>query len=249
MNEDESLEATIRVDPSELDRRIETVRSRLRSENPHDGVDAGRAFRVVAEENPERLEAHLDTMVDLLSDENGSLRLSGAIGLAGAAKTDPATVDEVVPELVVLLERACAPSIQIAALRALSRVGERSSESVAVADSAVADLLGTATPQIRLAVVTIFASVVIDAPSKFPETVRATEGALDDDSGRVRRCAAATLARVAIADPTTLSSVAGVLNRVEALEARLNAQPWHHDETVEEAADTLRALVEAREPN
>ena len=238
------LEVAVCEDPCELAHRIETVHRQLASDDPHERVAAGRAFRVAAAEAPAVLEPHLETVAELLSDENGSLQLSGALGIAGLAKTAPESVEERVPELVVVLERTRAPAIQMAVIRACSRVGERFPESVAVADGAIADLLRTATPQIRLAVVTVFANVVIEVPSNFPNTVRATEAALDDDSERVRRCAAATLALIATNNPSAVSSVAGVLARVEELETRLNAQPWHSDEIVKEAADTLRTLAE-----
>lgn len=238
------LEAAVREDPCELENRIEQIHRSLQSGDPHERVDAGRAFRAAADESPAVLEPHLETMVGLLSDENGSLQLSGALGLAGLAECDADAVEERVPELVVLLERTRAPAIQMAVIRAFSRVGERSPESVSVADEVIADLLRTATPQIRLAVVTVFASVVIEAPSMFSETVRAMEIALGDDSPRVHRCAAATLALVATRDPSAVSSVAGVLARVEELETRLNAQPWHSGEIVEGAARTLRTLDE-----
>jgi hypothetical protein len=236
------LEAAVREDPHELARRIETVHRSLASEDPHERVDAGRAFRAAAEEDPECLETHLETMVGLLSDDNGSLQLSGALGIAGLAKTTPESAEERVPELVVLLERTRAPAIQMTVIRALSRIGEHSPESVSIADAVIADVLRRATPQIRLAVVTVFASVVIEAPSMFPETVRAMENALNDDSPRVHRCAAATLALVATRDLSAVSSVAGVLARVEELETRLNSQPWHSDDIIEEAANTLRTL-------
>lgn len=70
------------------------------------------------------------------------------------------------------------------------------------------------------------------------------EDALDDESERVRRYAAAALALVATADRSAVSSVEGVRERVEEMEDRVTAHPWHADENVERAVETLRALGE-----
>lgn len=245
MTDHDSIEAAIREDPDEFEERVAEIRLRLTAADLHARLDAGRAFRAVAAERPAALEDHLGTLLDLLGEDNGSLQLSGATGIAGLAETAPESADEAVPALVARLERTDAPAVQMAILRALSRIGTRSPESVAVADGAVADLLRTATPQIRLAVVTVFASVPVRQPSALPATVRATEAALEDDDGRVRRCAAATLAQAAETDPSALSSVGDVLERVEALHARSNARQRGRGETLERAVDGLRA-VDAR---
>ncbi|MCL7416962.1 MAG: hypothetical protein M8354_03870 [Halalkalicoccus sp.] len=237
-----SLEAAVRNEPEGFEDRIDEIHERLASADPHASADAGRTFRAVAEERPALLETHRETLVDLLSADNGSLRLSGAFGLAGLAEPAPKTVVNAIPELVALLERTDAPAVQMAILRALSRTGERTPEAVAVADGAIADLLRTATPRIRLAVLTVFATVPIRAPTAFPATVNAAEDALADDSRRVRRCGAALLALIARSDPAALSSVADVRERVETLRTRRNAQPWHADDTLERAARTLRAI-------
>lgn len=243
MRESQTLERVVQDDPGELENRIEQIHRHLRSDDPHERMDAGRAFRA-AEENPTVLEPHLETLVDLLSDQNGSLQLSGAIGIAALAETTPETVAGTVPELISLLQDTNAPSIEIAVIRALTRIGEDSPDVIADTDTdrAVADLLRTATPMIRRGIVTIFASVVIENPLQFPETVYAMEDALDDKSARVRRYAAAAIALVATTDQSALSSVERVRDRVEELEAQVQAYPWHHDENVEQAAHTLRSL-------
>ena len=240
----DTLEGIVRNDPSELTARIEEVRRGLESDDLQTRRDAGRAFRVAAEQNPERIESHLDTVLGLLSDGSGSVRLSGAVSLRELATIAPATVADTIPELVALLEDADAPAIQMAAIRALTRVGEHSPRAVAVADATTADLLLTATPPIRTAVVTVFAGAILENPSSFPETVCAMEDALDDESERVRRYAAAALAVIATADRSAVSSVEDIRERVEAMEDRVTAHPWHADENVERAADTLRSLGE-----
>ena len=241
---DDTLEGIVENDPSELTARIEQVQRGLDSDDLQTRRDAGRAFRVVAEQNPELIEPHLKTVLGLLSDRSGSVRLSGAIALRELATIAPETVAERVPELLALLESADEPAIQMAAVRALTRVGEHSPAAVAVADETTADLLRTATPPIRTAIVTIFSGAVVEDPARFPETVRAMEDALDDELARVRRYAASALALVATTVPSAVSSVAYVRERVEELEDRVTAQPWHADENVEHAADTLRALGE-----
>lgn len=124
MGEERTLESVVWDDPNEMHHRIDAIRRRLRSDDPHERVDAGRAFRAAAEEDPELIGSHLDTVIGLLSDENGSLQLSGAIGIARLAEITPETVDGTVPELIALLERTHAPAIRMAAVRALTRIGE-----------------------------------------------------------------------------------------------------------------------------
>lgn len=241
---DDTLEGIVKNDPNELDARIEQVRRGLQSDDLQTRRDAGRAFRVAAEQNPDIIEPHLDTVLGLLDDRSGSVRLSGAVGLRELAARAPETVAETVPELLALLERADEPAIQMAVIRALTHVGEHSPAAIAVADETTATLLRTATPPIRTAIVTVFAGAVVEDPARFPDTVRAMEDALSDESEQVRRYSAAALALVATTDRSAVSSVAGVTERVEALEERVTAQPWHSDETVEHAANTLRTLDE-----
>jgi HEAT repeat protein len=243
-NETAGLKRIIENDPSELDARIEQVRRGLQSDDLQTRRDAGRAFRVAAEQNPAIIEPHCDTLVELLTDRSGSVRLSGVIGFKELATTAPTTVAERIPELLALLEGADAPAIQMAVVRALTRVGEHSPRTIAIADETTADLLRTATPPIKAAIVTVFAGVVVEDPARFPGTVSAIEDALDDEEERVRRYAAAELALIAKADQSAVSSVEEVRERVEVLEDRVMAHPWHSDETIEQAADTFRSLGE-----
>lgn len=243
-DEDEQLESIVSDDPPMLDRHIEDVRQGLESTDVHERVDAGRAFRVAAEGDPEVVRPHLDTLVSLLADQNGSVRHSGATAIAELAEADPEAVSETVPELTALLEATVAPAIENAAIEALTRIGERSPEAIAEADPVVADRLRTATPPVRRVIVTVFTSAVVEGPSQFPETVGAIEAALSDDSDRLRSYAAAATSLIASTDPTAFASFDNVLDRVETLEAALDAQPWHHDENVASAARRLRSLAD-----
>lgn len=242
--DDGTLEGIVQNDPNELTAHIEQVRRGLRADDLQTRRDAGRAIRVAATQHPALIEPHLDTVLESLSDRSGSVRLSGAVGLRELAAIAPAAVAETVPELLALVEDADAPAIQMAVIRALTHVGEWSPAAVAVTDETTADLLRTATTPIRTAIVTIFVGAVIENPSRFPETVCAMEAALDDESAQVRRYAAEALAVVATADRSAISSVVGVRERVETMEERLNAQPWHSDEYIAHAANTLRSLDE-----
>jgi hypothetical protein len=244
--EDETLEGVVRDDPRELDNCIEQVHRGLQSDDLPLRRDAGRAFRVAAEQTPETVEPYFDTVVGLLSDRSGSVQLSGAIAVAELATIAPATVAETLPELLTLLEDTDAPAIQLAVVRALTCIGAWSPAVAADADAVTADLLQTATPPIRTGVVTIFADVIIEVPTRFPETVGAMEDALDDESMCVRRSAAVALALVATTDQSALSSVEHVRDQVEALEAQMTADPRRqYGENITQAARTLRSLDDA----
>lgn len=237
------IEAIVEDDPTALERHIERVHRGLESADVHERMDAGRTVRIAAEGDPEVISPHLDTVGTLLADENGSIQHSGAVAIAELAEHDPEAVIETVPALIRLLDETVAPAIEMASIRALTRVGEFSPEAITDADGIVAERLRNATPPIRRVIVTVFASAVIEAPSEFPATVAAIEEALADDSGTLRSYAAAAISLVASADRSVLSSFDAVLDRVETLEARLDAQPWHHDENVAEAAGRLRSLA------
>jgi len=243
MTDDEPIETIVSDDPRALDRHIDDVRRGLESADAHERMDAGRTVRIAAEGDPEVVSPHLDTVVELLSDENGSIQHSAAVALAELAEHDPEAVIETVPALIRLLDATVAPAIEMGAIRALTRVGEVSPRAIANVDPIVAERLGTATPPIQRVIVTVFASAVIEAPSEFPATVAAIEETLTDDAETLRSYAAAAISLVASADPDALSSFDAVLDRVETLEARLDAQPWHHDENVAEAAGRLRSLA------
>lgn len=244
MRGDERLETIVSDDPTVLDRRIEDVCRGLQSTDVHERVDAGRAFRVAAEADPEVVRPYLDTLVSLLADENGSVQHSGATAIAELAGHDPESVIETVPELIALLEGTVAPAIENAAIKALTRIGERSPEAIAEADPVVADRLRTATSPVQRVIVTVFSSAVVEAPSRFPETIEAIEDALSDDSDPLRSYAAAAISLIAGADRTALSSFDDVLDRVETLETALDAQPFHRDENVGGAVRRLRSLTD-----
>lgn len=240
MTNHDSLEAIVKDEPSEFTNYVSEIDRQLASEDPHNRMDAGRAFRVVAEEHPVVLEPQIGTLIELLSADNGSLQLSGALGIAGLAEPAPETASKAVPELVVLLDETDAPAIQMAVLRALSQIEDVSPTAVSSVDRPIADLFRTATSQIRLGVVTVFANVLIQAPRTFPETISEIENALGDESGRVRSCAAITLALIAETNPTALSSINGVLDQVTELRVRRNVQPWHYSDCVDRAIDILQ---------
>lgn len=243
MTDFDSLERIVEDDPDALDDHVGRIRRQLESDDANARMDAGRAFRIAAEHDPELVAPHQKTLLTLLDDPNGSLRLSGAIGVAALAERDPARLVETVPELTALLETERAPAVRMAALRGLTRIGERFPEAVSVADDSIAALVDGAGAPLKTAALSVFGATVLSDPSGFPETIAAYERALDDDSARVRRCATSAIASVAAADPTALDSPERVLERIEAIEEQVNAQPWNHDSQVEQAAHTLRTLV------
>ena len=181
----DSLEAIVKDEPSEFMNHVSKIDRQLASEDPHNRMDAGRAFRVIAEEHPMVLEPHIGTLIELLLADNGSLQLSGALGIAGLAEPAPETASKAVPELVVLLDETDAPAIQMAILRALSQIEDMSPTAILSVDRPLADLFRTATLQIRLGVVTVFANILIQASRTFPETISEIENALGDESGHV----------------------------------------------------------------
>lgn len=182
MSNHNSLEEIVKDESSEFTTYISETDRRLASEDPHDRMDAGRVFRVIAEEHPMALEPQIRILIELLSADNGSLQLSGTLGIAGLAEPAPETASKAIPELVALLDETDAPAIQMAVLRELSRIEDMSLTTVSAVDRPVADLLRTATPQIRLGVVTIFANVLVQTPRIFPKTIIEIENALGDES-------------------------------------------------------------------
>lgn len=242
-----SLESLVEADPASLRTREERLRRQLDSDDVHERLDGGRALRAAAKHDGGLVATHAETLVGLLGADHGSLRLSGAVGLAALAADDPGRVAAAVPELTATLETERAPAIQLAILRTLTRVGERSPAAVAVADEPVAARMDGATRPIRTAVATVFAGAVVADPARFPETVRAYERAVAADSDRVRRVAALAVAAVAAADPTALESPERALDRVEALRAEVRGAPRDaEDEELDRAAETLRAVVSER---
>ena len=104
--------------------------------------------------------------------------------------------------------------------------------------------LRTATTPIRGAVVTVFVSAVLERPSAFPETVRAIEDALDDDSPRVRRFAASAVSLIAEADAAAVSSIEEVHARVTEIEASVNDGLLRPNEDLSRALSRLDGLVD-----
>lgn len=245
MTDTESLKRTVEADPEAFERQFEEVRRGLDSEDPRRRMDAGRAIREAAKHDPALVEPHRELLLDLLPDDNDSITLSAAVGLAELADRDPAAVVEAVPDLTALLADAHAPAIEEAAIRALKRVGEHAPDAVAGADGTVAEELRSATPPIRIVVVSFFADAVVEDPAQFPATVDAMEAALaDDDNSAVRKHAAVALSHVAAADRSALSSPETAVATVETMEARERAKPLYEGESVGEAAERLRSVYE-----
>jgi hypothetical protein len=239
----ETIERAIEEDPHRLPEYIDDITAGLASDDVHDRVDAGRAFRAAAAADATLVEPYRDLVVDLLGDANGSLQLSGIVSVEQLAAETPETVADEVPRLLEAMRDTDAPAIEMAVLRALTRLGEWSPDAVREADAVVAERLRTATTPIRSAVVTVFVSAVLERPSAFPETVRAIEEALDDDSPRVRRFAASAVSLVAEVDAAAVSSVDTVHERVAEIEASVNDGLLQPNEDLSRALARLDALV------
>jgi hypothetical protein len=245
----ERLERAVEQDPQRLPDYIDDITARLASDDVHDRVDAGRAFRAAAVEDAALVEPHRDLVDELLGDANGSLQLSGLVSVAELAEEAPASVVDEVPRLLEIMRGTDAPAIEMAVIKTLTRLGEWSPEAVREADALVADRLRTATTPIRSAVVTYFTGAVIERPTAFPETIRATEAALDDESPRVRRFAAAAISLIAETDASAVSSLDAVHARVAELEGRVNDGLLQPDENLVAALDRLETLVDDGDPD
>ncbi|WP_318568573.1 hypothetical protein [Salinigranum marinum] len=241
----ETIERAIQQDPHRLPEYIDDITRQLASDDVHDRVDAGRAFRVAAAQDAALVEPYHDLVVDLLGDGNGSLQLSGLVAVAELAADSPERVADEVPRLLDVVRGTDAPAIEMAAIKALTRIGEWSPPAVEASDPVVADRLRTATTPIRTAVVSVFVSAVIERPSTFPATVRATEAALDDDSARVRRYAASAVSLIAESDAAAVSSPEAVRTRVAEIEARVNDGLLQPDQNLIQALDRLDSVVDA----
>lgn len=245
MTDTESLKRAVEADPDAFERRFDEVKRGLDSENPRERMDAGRAVREAAKHDPALIAGQQDLLLGLLSDGNGSVSLSAAVGFAELADTDPEAVVEAVPDLTALLADAHEPAIEEAAIRALKRIGEWSPEVVASADGTLAKELRTATPPIRIVVASFFADAVVADPSEFPDTVDALEGALEeDDNAAVRKHAAVALSEIAAADRSALSAPDEVVATVDAMAAKERATPVYEGDSVGEAAKRLRSVYE-----
>lgn len=239
----DDLERAIREEPTLLPEMADRIHAQLAGDDPEERMDAGRALRAAADHDPALAEPFRDTLVELLDAENGSLRLSGAIGVAQVAAVAPGDVADAVPALVDVLEGTVAPAIEEAVIRALTRVGMDDPSLVAVADPVVADRLLTATFPVQTVITRSFVGVVEAAPSQFPETVAAYAALLEREDDARARFAADALARVATVDPSALPEPERVLGAVERLEATVDADPRPGvGEDVKEAARTLRRV-------
>lgn len=241
----ETIERAIERDPHRLPEYIDTITRRLASDDVHDRADAGRAVRAAAVEDATLVEPYRELVGDLLADANGSLQLSGLVSVAELAAVEPESVADKVPRLRRVLRESDAPAIEMAAIRALTRIGTWSPEAVSEADAVVAEHLRTATVPIRSVVVSIFVEAVLERPAAFPETVTTIEEALDDESPRVRQYAASAVSLVAVADASALSSVEAVHARVRELEAQVNDGLLEPNQNLVDALARLEALVEA----
>lgn len=244
----DDLERAVRADPTAFPEAADRIERQLASADRSERLDAGRALRAAAKHDPELVEPHLGRLVELLADGEGSLQLSGAVGVAEVAAVDPGdpAVVAAVPRLVELLDETVAPAIEEATIRALGRIGEREPSIVADADPVVAERFLAGTFPTRTVIVRWFVRTVAEAPKLFPETVEAYATVLGEESDAMARFAAEALARVASADPDAVPNLEGVLAGVEALEADVDADPRTDvGEGVREAARTLRELTAA----
>ncbi len=237
-----SLERVVEAQPESLAGVIHRIDRTLERGDRRERVDAARAYRAAAEGDPSTVEPFCDRLTALLDHDDGAVRLNGAIALAELAESAPEAVDPAVPALVALLESDGTPATNVAAVRALTRVGERDPGAVGVADGPVASRVREGSGQSRSAVLGLFGAVVIEAPSSFPEAVLAAEAALGDGSVQVRRVAATTLARVARVEPTAVTSFDRLRSAVERLHAEVNGDHISRYDDVARAVETVREL-------
>lgn len=244
MKSTEKIERAIQDDPQRLSEYIDEISRQLSSDDVHERADAGRAVRAAAAEDASLVEPYRDLVTELLDDANGSLQLSGLVSLAELAARTPEAVTGEVPRLVRMLKATDAPAIEMEVIKTLTRIGSWSPAQIKDADAVVADRLRTATTPIKSIIVTVFVEAVLEEPSRFPETVQATEAALDDDSARVRRYAASAISLIAAADATVLSSLDAVHDRVAEMEGRVNSGYLQPDQNLVDALDRLEPLVD-----
>ncbi len=239
----DDLERAVRAEPallSELDDRIE---AQLGSEELSERLDAGRALRAAATHDPALVAPHERTLVSLLRDDQDSLRLSGAVALAELAAIEPERVRSATPELIATFEATVAPTIEEAALRALTRVGMEDPDAVASADPVVAERLPTATFPIQTVITKSFVGAVAADPALFERTIDAYVTLLAEGDDRRARFAAGALAAVARADPTAVPRADLVGERVRTLEAAIDADPRPNvGSEFKTAARTLRSV-------
>jgi len=167
------LERIVRDNPTALSMIGDLIETQLASDDPNEVMDAGRALRVAADEEPELVVPYEETFVEFLTTENDSLQLSGAIGIAEIASIEPDRIRTAAPQLIDVFAETNAPSIQEAVLRALTRIAPVDPEAVAPVDPIVADRVPDATYSIKTVVTRSFVDVVRAEPQLFDETVAA----------------------------------------------------------------------------
>lgn len=241
----DELERAVREEPTVIDAAEDRLHEQLESDRPDDRMDAGRALRAAAEHDPELVVSHEETFVEFLASDNGSLRLSGAIGLAELSGLDPERLEHAVPQLVDALEETVAPSIEEAIVRTLTRVGMVDPEAVVAADPVVAARLPEATLPTQIAILRSFVGTVAKCPELFDATTAAYAEATEADRQIVSRCAVRALATVASADPNAVPSRQRVLARAEELRAVAESDP--RPDTGREIQAAARALTWALE--
>lgn len=242
MSPHESLKRAVEADVTAFEDRHDEILDNLSSSDTQKQIDAGRAVRVAAETDPSVVEPYLETLVELLTSQHDSIKLSGAIGLAELAAEQPSSVADATTDLAELLAATHAPAIEEAALRALTRIGLWSPDAVAAIDDITADHLRNATIPVRTAILNYFSEVVVESPSQFPATIEAIEAVLDDDMRKLRHRAGIVLTDIVERDPTAVSSVSDVHRRVESMAATVRAQPLKRGESIVDAAAKLRSL-------
>ncbi|MFC6765190.1 hypothetical protein [Natrinema soli] len=219
------LERIVRADPTALPELRDQIEARLASDDPNERMDAGRALRVAATEDPELVGPYEEILVELLAAENDSLRLSGAIGVAEIAGINPDRVRGVAPQLIDVLAETNAPSLQEALLRSLTRIATVDPAAVAPADPIVADRLPEATYSIKTVVTRSFVDVVRAEPRLFDETIGAYMTVIQSNSEPIAGFAVEALAEIAAADPSALPPLEPIRDRIEELEAKIDADP------------------------
>lgn len=246
----DDLERAIREEPTRLPEVVDSIERQLASDDRSDRLDAGRALRAAAGHDGTLVEPYAETFLGFLSSEQGSLQLSGAIGLAEIAGEDPEheTVLAAVSQLVELLEETVAPSIEEATIRALAYVGMEDPAAVASVDEVIGRRFPEATFPTKTVIVKWFVRVVREEPALFPRTIEAYVTALEEEKTAMARFVAEALAALAESNPDAIPEFSAVRSTIEALESDANADPRRDvGSPIREAAETFRRVASARE--
>lgn len=244
----DELERVVRDDPTALPTVTDAVEQQLDSGDRAEQRDAGRALRAAATHDGALVDQYAGRFVEFIESDEGSLQLSGAIGLAELAGENPADerVRAAIPALIDLLGRTVAPSIEEAVIRGLGYVGQVDPAAVADADAIIGERFPEATFPTKTVVLKWFTRAVREEPSLFPATIEAYVTILEEGAPAMSRFAAEALADVATADPSAIPDLAGVRGTVESLETRAAADPRREvGEPIREAAETFRQVEAA----